>query len=363
MTDPAPAIDATAEEIPADADAVDVAEHMPPISSSTAVVRRERRNEVIRPLNADDVAESFDEYQRLLPRLLNDSDYQAAEAGKRFVKKSGWRKIATAFDLDIQILVEEVERDADGHILRAKTTARATAPSGRVMDGDGYCTIDEFTGRRARNPKLENDLRGTAATRAKNRAISDLVGMGEVSAEEVNTGLASPTDLPAWALEASGDRKRQLVDTLGRLGVAPDQAKQIGGAIKSKYGYVPDVVVAFSKVIVSALEQTAATVHDETSAAEGGASPAVPPADAPVSAAAPPSSPGGGGTGTTGAVQGVLDGPPSGSVAMPALTGQPAQDIARLREAGCLCESPLQANDSEQHRDERCPIAGHGLPY
>lgn len=153
---------------------------------SVELAPRARRSEVIRPLNADDLAASFTEYQSLLPKLLTDSDYQSAEAGKRFVKKSGWRKIATAFDLDVVIVCEEVERDQEtGRILRAKTTARATAPSGRVMDGDGYCTIEEFTGKRGRNPKLENDLRGTAATRAKNRAISDLVGMGEVSAEEV----------------------------------------------------------------------------------------------------------------------------------------------------------------------------------
>jgi hypothetical protein len=186
----APVVDAEIVPDPPSYDAL----NPPP---STELARRERRSEVIRPLDADQLVESFSEYQGLLPRILDASDYQQAEAGKRFVKKSGWRKIATAFDLDVQILAEEVERDDDGRILRAKTTARATAPSGRVMDGDGYCTINEFTGRRATNPKLENDLRGTAATRAKNRAISDLVGMGDVSAEEA-VEASAPAETPWW---------------------------------------------------------------------------------------------------------------------------------------------------------------------
>jgi len=199
-------IDVTAEEIPGD-------DHVP---QSTAIVRRERRSEVIRPLNADQLAESFAEYQSLLPRLLDDSDYQDAGADGKFVKKSGWRKIATAFDLDVELVDEVVDRADDGRILRSKHTARATSPSGRVMEADGYCTVDEFTGRRASNPKIENDLRGTAATRAKNRAISDLVGMGEVSAEEVAAG-SGQAAMPAWAQPAADDLAETTRKALGWL--------------------------------------------------------------------------------------------------------------------------------------------------
>ena len=39
---------------------------------------------------------------------------------------------------------------------------------------------------RQRFSNPENDVRGTAHTRAKNRAISDLIGAGEVSAEEID---------------------------------------------------------------------------------------------------------------------------------------------------------------------------------
>lgn len=235
------AIDTTADELPT--------EDSTPAPVQAALVRRERRSEVIRPLNADDLVESFAAYQELLPKLLTESDYQSAEAGKRFVKKSGWRKIATAFDLDVQLVAEEVERDPDtGRILRAKTTMRATAPSGRVMDGDGYCTIEEFKGRRATNPKLENDLRGTAATRAKNRAISDLVGMGEVSAEEVDAGHheAGPPHGPAVADPERVAASAALTEILGDV----ELARAAWVQIKEKCGgYMPHAVAVALLVV------------------------------------------------------------------------------------------------------------------
>lgn len=164
--------------------------------ASTELVRRERRSEVLRPLDAAELVGSFKAYQDLLPQLLEASDYQAAGRDadgkpRRFVKKSGWRKIATAFDLDVILVSDEVERDDAGRAIRAKVIARAIAPSGRTMDGDGYCAITEkrFNKSGADLSKVENDLRATATTRAKNRAIADLVGMGDVSAEEIGDDL------------------------------------------------------------------------------------------------------------------------------------------------------------------------------
>ena len=164
--------------------------------------------EVLRPLDADDVAAAFDEYQALLPRLLDSSDY-ITEGDRRFVKKSGWRKIARAFNLTVELVRLDVTRDKDGGPERAEAVARAIAPNGVAQDGDGYCSIEEerFRGERGRL-KAENDLRATATTRAKNRAIADLVGMGEVSAEEVDGGQSGGA-APAAAdpeLEAAGKR-------------------------------------------------------------------------------------------------------------------------------------------------------------
>lgn len=225
--------------------------------------RRERRSEVIRALPVEQLAESFSEYQELLPKLLTESDWQDAGRDGKFVKKSGWRKIATAFDLDVVLVEEVVERDVDGSILRAKTVMRAIAPSGRTMDGDGYCTRDEFTGRRAGNPKLENDLRGTAATRAKNRAISDLVAMGAVSAEEVSLG-GGGQSLPEWATPGNPAEIKQAIGrAMSAAGVSADAFQAacqhvLDTSVAAGGGQVPRIVGNVLDAVARAVTQAAA---------------------------------------------------------------------------------------------------------
>jgi hypothetical protein len=115
---------------------------------------------------------------------------------------SFWRKLATFFNLTDEIVREEIERDERGRIIRAMYTTKVTAPNGRFTVGTGVCSIHDKAhddnlfkdgkvickgpcdGRKHfSNP--EHDIPSTAHTRAKNRGISDLVGGGEVSAEEV----------------------------------------------------------------------------------------------------------------------------------------------------------------------------------
>jgi hypothetical protein len=153
-------------------------------------------------------------YQEGLKSILDESDWQSFTERKtgekrRFLKRSGWRKIAFWFGLDLQIISSEVERDANGNPLRARVIARATHPNGRRSDGDGYCSIRErgFS-------KPENDIPATAATRAINRAISNLVGMGDVSAEEVEGAevLEQPYGPAATPREQSGaERATQVI--------------------------------------------------------------------------------------------------------------------------------------------------------
>lgn len=164
---------------------------------------------VLMPYDADEVKGAMDAYQRAVAAVLEESDWQNAGRGQRFIKKSGWRKIAKAFGLSVSRVESGVERDSEGNPVRAFAVYRATAPNGQSQDGDGYCSVDEGRFKDASGrKKLENDMRATATTRAKNRAISDLVGMGEVSAEEVDSGAAGGGDprlapfdqdlMPAW---------------------------------------------------------------------------------------------------------------------------------------------------------------------
>ncbi|WP_296885099.1 hypothetical protein [uncultured Methanobrevibacter sp.] len=152
-----------------------------------------------------EAAEAFmNNYQELVKALLDKSDYQ--KIGKNnFKKKSAWRKLATAFNISDEIIKEEITRDESGQIISATYYVKATLPNGRSGIGIGACSIfDKIryndTGKypadsedvshfelRGRFSNAEHDIPSTAHSRAKNRAISDLIGAGDVSAEEMSS--------------------------------------------------------------------------------------------------------------------------------------------------------------------------------
>jgi hypothetical protein len=188
--------------------------------------------DVIRPLNVEAVKASMVEHQRLLESILDPSDWQGKPDQKgSFVKKSGWRKIALAYNLTIENAGETVERDQFGKPLRATFTSRAIAPNGRGVESTGHCAYAEsrFSGPNGNESKLENDMRATAETRAKNRAISDLIGMGKVSAEEAESGGGgAPAGLPHGP-DTTTEERQQTGRAIEYLlpGTAPEVAAKI----------------------------------------------------------------------------------------------------------------------------------------
>lgn len=203
-----------------DADAVTVIDAP---SRELVPIRHGVLHEVIRPLDPQQVVESMRTHQELLRKILDPSDWQGeADKSGSFVKKSGWRKVALAYNLTLGRVSEEVERNEDGVPQRATYTAYAEAPNGRRMEASGHCAFAEsrFSGPRGNASKLENDMRATAETRAKNRAISDLIGMGKVSAEEVDAGTSTG---PPFGPPIAEDQKGRLRDAL-RFLVALDDA-------------------------------------------------------------------------------------------------------------------------------------------
>lgn len=122
-------------------------------------------------------------YQDLKRTVLEKDDIQIIN-GKEFLKKSYWRKIATFFNLSVEIVNERVEelKGVNGKVNNKvfHFTAKAIAPNGRYAIGTGSCDIFE----KGRRNTIHN-TRTTAETRAFNRAISNMLG-GEVSAEEVD---------------------------------------------------------------------------------------------------------------------------------------------------------------------------------
>jgi len=130
------------------------------------------------PVDVEQAIVEWKAYQDLTTRLLDKTDYQPI-GPKSFKKKSAWRKYAKAFNLSCEIIDKIVERGEDGKIQYADFVVRATAPSGRYAEAWASCSRSE------RAFSHDQDIAATAQTRAENRAISDLIGAGEVSAEEM----------------------------------------------------------------------------------------------------------------------------------------------------------------------------------
>lgn len=149
-------------------------------------------NAMIAPLvDARAARQAIEQYEELKAAIAIPSDYVRDAKGRTYLKKSFWRRIARCFGLSVEVVREERTVEGDGTI-RYTVTARATAPNGQSMDGDGLCTSREFG-------PTEHNVRAKACTRARNRAISDLVGGGEVSADE----LPLRSDLARRALSGS----------------------------------------------------------------------------------------------------------------------------------------------------------------
>ena len=134
---------------------------------------------IVKPIvSIPEALSSWKSYEELKMSIKTSTDIQLIQ-GKEFLKKSFWRKMSKFFGLSLELKSENnIKQEDNSHTWYA--VYRAYARTGDFMDGDGACNTHE-KGRIL----TTHDARATAHTRAKNRAISDLVGGGEVSAEEV----------------------------------------------------------------------------------------------------------------------------------------------------------------------------------
>ena len=173
---------------------------------------------LIRPVaDVDEIVSAWGKYTELKSKLLSSLDYQLI-SGKQYVKKSGWRKLQTAFGISDEVIKEE--RKEWGKFFTYEITVKASTQNGRFAFGVGSCSSSE---RNFAHP--EHDVRSTGHTRAKNRAISDLIGGGEVAAEEIEsqpdmaaTVSASLSSPPKWGQEIEAgritDRQKTLLTNL-----------------------------------------------------------------------------------------------------------------------------------------------------
>ena len=157
----------------------------------------QRESGLVNVENVPDVntaIKQWDAYQELCKGLLNETDYQEIfvreknEDGnyirvkRHFKKKSAWQKLARAFNVDTNIVDRDIERTKMGKIKEAYYCVRATLPNGRSVESDALCSRGEI----GKDKVSDHTIMSTAKTRATNRAIAELIGAGEVSAEEMS---------------------------------------------------------------------------------------------------------------------------------------------------------------------------------
>ena len=218
---------------------------------SKALAIAPRTGIVLPAVDTAGAVQAWNEYVKLCEAIIKPEDVQKTWDGD-FRKKSAFRKLARFYDLTDRIVEREVVRDERGRPTFAAFTVRATAPNGREAEGYHECHLSERCcdaafeedclkeGRGKHKCCPSNcsgwshwshpgDIPATAHTRAKNRAISDLIGAGEVSAEEVG-------DLPDESTQASQAPVRHDVDrSLGWCSL------HLCGKVEGNYGpYCPN---------------------------------------------------------------------------------------------------------------------------
>lgn len=130
-------------------------------------------------------------YDAVCASLIGENDVQR-EGGRTFKKKSAWRKLQRHFNISTAVV--GVETKMVGEYLVATVNVKASAPWGQSAEAVGACGTDEETGKR----KITiADAIATAETRATNRAVSNLIAMGEVSAEEMGKNGGGNSAKPA----------------------------------------------------------------------------------------------------------------------------------------------------------------------
>jgi len=194
-------------------------------------------------------------YQQLCRELLTQDDYVTIK-GVKARKRSGWAKLRRFLGVTVEIIKEtpwETEDDWGWDFV-----VRAYLPNGRFEDGDGSCSANELLESHIRPTR--HNVRAKALTRAKNRATADLIGGGEVSAEELAAapinGEKQEAKTPHW-IENPKVRKRFWRWTREELGLSSDEVHEALGveSVKDFVGTMQDAKEAIMAYITRRLAE------------------------------------------------------------------------------------------------------------
>ena len=150
--------------------------------------------------------------------------------GRAFRKKGYWRAVALAFQLDVTFVSETRDvfggLEGGGENFGYSVVYRASKGD-RSAPGDGICTAAEK--QRGRMRATEHNVRSHAHTRAYNRAVSNLCGFGEVSAEEIDEAEPPPAK-PKGKAATSETPTAKLTDVVTITKLEAPWADQHGNA-------------------------------------------------------------------------------------------------------------------------------------
>lgn len=167
-----------------EARAVD-AEILPAATQALMARPAQQQGLVARPVVTPDQArEILAEWEALKQAIARPEDIHEEERGGkkiRFYKKSFWRRAATFFQMNVEAVPGSERFDLFGQVRVASVAYQAKAGNSGTVTGDGHCGNDE----RGKERWSTANLLATAHTRAYNRAVSNCIGGGEVSADEL----------------------------------------------------------------------------------------------------------------------------------------------------------------------------------
>jgi len=196
----------------------------------------------------------WQQYQDLINALIKENDVVEIQ-GKKRVKKSGVNKIARFFGYSCEIIrtkKEDVVGPQGGKQFIWYAWVKAIAPNGRFRVEGAACSSTE-----RRFAHLYHDVFAMAITRASNRAIQELAGMGELEFDEgENNTERKPKEKSEFKYEKyefdGKEYMRAIKDgQIIREGIEPDEWKPLFRPHKFSKGFPSNDKMPISSAVLN----------------------------------------------------------------------------------------------------------------
>jgi len=141
-------------------------------------------------VTTDQALEMWEQYQSLKDKLQKEGDFilfKTSQGPKEAPTKQWRTKLERFFGLSVKI-VSQTRWAINGDWIY-KVNARVSNKGGLYHEATGACSTEE---KAHSGTRKHHDAITHAETRAKNRAVFEFVGFGEVSAEEMEEGQPKP---------------------------------------------------------------------------------------------------------------------------------------------------------------------------